>query len=344
MHAARAGYLPGTAEHTPPREKENPVFLGRKIRAADTRRISPIGAGRGRGPRAVFAVVPMASSRTTTPSPSGRSPFAGCFIFIAAGLVMVFLISFSTYVLFRQYAEIERFTEASPAPRPIPSIEQHEAETHQLARTIEVFRQQLGGDSPATLRLSPAEINLAIAAFAPLEELRGTFEVLAIGDDHLEIAISFPLNGKPRLTREGESGWITSDNRYLNATLIARPALLQREVVLEILEIRPTSGAEVPAEFIGLMSPYRISERYLTDPAIGPAMASLTRVELEEGALVFIREPGVAPKDSITDAQVDSGARRFFLFFGIGATVFLAFAGAVVFFGIRRAKKTDISP
>lgn len=283
----------------------------------------------------------MAASRSAIPNSTGRSPFAGCLIFIAAGLVMAFLITFSTYVLFRQYAEIEKFTEASPAPRPIPALEAHEGEMHQLARTIEAFRQQLDGDAPAALRLNPAKINLAIAAYEPLEELRGTFEVTAIHDDHLEIAISFPLNGKPRLTREGEEGWFTSDSRYLNATLKARPALLQNEVILQILEIHPASEADVPREFIELMSPYRISERYLDHPDIGPAMASLTRVTLEDGALVFTREPGVEPVDFVTEAEVDSGARRFFLFFGIGATVFLLFAGVVVFLGIRHAKNRD---
>lgn len=283
----------------------------------------------------------MAASRSASPNPTGRSPFAGCLIFIAAGLVMAFLITFSTYVLFRQYAEIEQFTETDPAPRPVPALEAHEGEMHQLARTIEAFRQQLDGDTPADLRLKPDEINLAIAAYEPLEELRGTFEVTAIHDDHLEIAISFPLNGKPRLTREGEQGWFTSDSRYLNATLEARPALLQNEVILQILEIHPASGADVPREFIELMSPYRITERYLEHPVIGPAMAALTRVTLDDGALVFTRVPGVEPVDFVTEAEVDSGARRFFLFFGIGATVFLLFAGVVVFLGIRHAKNGD---
>ena len=282
----------------------------------------------------------MAATRPNTAADSGRSPFAGCFIFIVAGLVMVFLITFSTYVLFRQYAEIEKFTDDTPALRPIPAIESHEREALSLAQSLEAFRQQLDGDQPATLRLTPDEINLAIAAYEPLAELRGTFEVVAIHDNHLEIAISFPLNGKPRLTRGDEDGWITSDSRHLNATIQARPALLQHELILEILEIVPTSGAEVPREFIELMSPYRITERYLDHPVIGPAMAALTRVGIKDGALAITREPGVDPIDFISDEEVDSGARRFFLFFGIGASLFLVFATAVIFFGLRNAKKT----
>ena len=252
---------------------------------------------------------------------------------------MIFLITFSTYVLFRQYAEIEKFTQDTPALRNVPSVEAHESETLALAQSIEAFRQQLDSDAPASLHLTPSEINLAIAAYGPLAELRGTFEVISIHDDHLEIAISFPLNGKPRLTRGDEDGWITSDNRYLNATIEARPALLQRELILEIREIHPTSGADVPREFIELMSPYRITERYLEHPAIGPAMAALTRVGIVDGTLALTREPGVDPVDFISDEEVDSGARRFFVFFGIGASLFLVFAATVIFLGMKKTKK-----
>jgi len=286
-------------------------------------------------------IIVMADFRSPSASSSGRSPFAGCFIFIAAGLVMAFLITFSTYVLFRQYAEIEKITEDAPAPRKTLAINEHESEIVALAESLEAFRQRLDGQEPAELRLTPEEINFAIAAYEPLKELRGTFEVLAIAEDHLEIAISFPLNGKPRLTRDGESGWITSDSRYLNAIIHARPALLQHEIILEILEIQPTIGADVPQEFIELMSPYRITECYLEHPVIGPAMALLTRVAINDGAFVLIREPGVAPIDHISDEEVNSGAQRFFMFFGVGASLFLMFVAAVILFGQRNAKKRN---
>ncbi len=254
---------------------------------------------------------------------------------------MAFLIFFSTFVLFRQYAEIEKFTEERPSPREIVRIEDHESAAVALAESLENFRQGLDGAESSQLSLTADEINLAIAMYEPLEELRGTFEVLAIREDFMEIAISFPLNGKPRMTREGESGWITSDSRYLNAVIHARPALMQRELILEILEIHPASGAEVPREFIDLMSPYRITERYLEHPVIGPAMTALTRAGLGDGTLTFTREPGVDPVDFIPDSEVDSGARRFFLFFGVGATIFLIFAGVVIILGLRNAKKRE---
>ncbi|MDP3850749.1 MAG: hypothetical protein Q8Q59_09615 [Luteolibacter sp.] len=270
----------------------------------------------------------------TSSDDSARSPFAGCAILIAALLVMVFLIVFSTFTLFRQFKEIAKFTAGKPVALEVSQLENQEAALNALAERIELFRQQLAGDSEATLALSPAEMNLAIAAYEPFKDLRGAFRIVSAEGDTLRIAISFPLNGKPRLTRRDESGWITSDPRFLNGTLVARPALLKREIVLKLDRIDDT-GAAVPREFIDQMSPYRITERYLVHPELGPAMAALTRVSIADGRLVLTRVPGELPADAISDAQVDSASSRFFLILGIAASLFLVFAGIVVFLGLR---------
>jgi hypothetical protein len=269
---------------------------------------------------------------------TARSPFAGCAILIAALLVMVFLIGFSTVTLFRQYNEIAKFTGEKPAPVEITNLDDKEADLNKLAVKLEEFRLGLDGGGESILTLTPEEINLAIACYDAFKELRGTFRVTGTTEDALEIDISFPLNGKPRLARDGEPGWIASDPRYLNARLDARPGLLKREIVLQ-LDAIDVPGATVPREFIEQMSPYRITERYLTDPVIGPAMAKLTRVSVADGALVLARTPGESPADVISDEEVDSASRRLFVFFAIGASVFLLFTGLVLFIGLRAKAK-----
>jgi hypothetical protein len=265
---------------------------------------------------------------------SARSPFAGCAILIAALLVMVFLIGFSTVTLFRQSNEIAKFTAEKPIPVAASSLENQETALNGFAERLESFRQQLAGDEPAMLALTPAEMNLAIAAYEPFRDLRGTLHIAAVEGDTMRIAIAFPLNGKPRLARKDEAGWITSDPRYLNAMLVARPALLKREVILQ-LDTIDVSGAQVPREFIEQMSPYRITERYLTDPLLGPAMAKLTRVGIADGKVVFTRIPGESPSDTIGKQQVDSASSRLFLVLGSVACAFLVIAGGVVFLGLR---------
>ncbi|MES2920956.1 MAG: hypothetical protein V4819_05400 [Verrucomicrobiota bacterium] len=270
---------------------------------------------------------------------SARSPFAGCAILIAALAVMVFLIGFSVLTLFRQFNEIAKFTDEKPVPIEVSSLENKEAQLNSLAERIEVFRQQLVGDTEASLALSADELNLVIAAYEPCKELRGTFRVVSIDGETLRIAISFPLNGKPRLARKEEPGWIASDSRYLNGTMVARPTLLKHEVVLSLDTIE-VPGKRVAPEFVDQMSPYRITERYLADKVIGPAMARLTRVEVTGGKIVLTRKPGENPADMITDKQVDSASNRLFTVLGIAAAGFLAFAGIIVFIGMRaKARK-----
>lgn len=269
---------------------------------------------------------------------SAKSPFAGCAIFIAAVAMMIFLIGFSVFALFRQFGEIEKFTDEKPVPIPLAPIENQEPALNALAERIEKFRQDLAGDAEASLALSPADLNLAIAAYDSFKELRGTFNVTEIKGDKLHIAISFPLNGKPRFAKEGEPGWIASDSRFLNGTLVAQPGLLKKEIVLQLDDILVAKAKVVP-EFIGQMSPYRITERYLLDPTLGPAMAKLTRVKIADGNLLLIRNPKETPADMITNAQVDSASSRLFLTLGLAATAFLVFAGIIVFLGLRSKAK-----
>lgn len=275
------------------------------------------------------------TEKNSTQMASGRSPLSGCAIFVTAFLMLIFLLFFSVYALFRQYDEIAKFTALAARPVELVDVNSRENEVRQLKEKIGDFQRGLGGDEEVSLALTPDEMNLAIAAYDALRDLRGTFRVTGIDGSAMRIAICFQLNGKPRLSREGEVGWMSADPRYLIGTLVARPALLKHEVVLQIDQIE-VEGAAVPPEFVGHMSPYRLAERYLGDPVIGPAMAALTRVEISDGRLVFIKKPGEVPADEIGRDEVDSSSRRFFTIFGIAATCFLSVAGLVVYMGMRK--------
>lgn len=266
--------------------------------------------------------------------PSTRSPFAGCAILIAALAVMVFLIGFSVVTLFRQFNEIAKFTDVAPLPIEISSLDHQEPKLLDLAQRVETFRQALAGEGEATLELSLEDLNLAIATYDAFKELRGTLRVTSVDAETMQLAISFPLNGKPRFTQTGEKGWIASDSRFLNGTMTVRPTLLKHEIVLKLDRI-DVPGKRVAPEFIDQMSPYRVTERYLTDPVIGPAMAKLTEITLTGGKLHLTRKPGQVPVDLITRSQVDSASGRLFTTLGIAAVVFLAFAGLITFLGVR---------
>lgn len=273
-------------------------------------------------------------------SVSEKSPFAGCAILIAAVLVMVFLIGFSVSVLFRQFNAIAKFTGDKPVLIDVVNVEGREVELNRLAEKIEAFRQAAVDGGSAELELNADEINLAIAAYEDFKDLRGTMRVVEITPEAIRLQISFRLNGKPRLAKSGEGGWITSDPRFLNGIIIAEPGLLKREVVLQIDEIE-VPGAEVAEEFTAQMSPYRIAERYVDDGGIGAVMKTLTSVSLKDGVVHFETKPGVVAKDTVTDEEVDLASRRLFTFLGIAASLFLFFAAIVIFVGLRLKKKRD---
>ncbi len=272
---------------------------------------------------------------------SQKSPFAGCAIVIAALAVMAFLIGFSIFSLFRQFGEIAKFTEEAPREIAIVSLEERESELNQLAEKLEAFRLALGEeDDSAELALDAEEINLAIAAYKAFEDLRGTFRVESITPEQMRLAISFKLNGKPRMAKPGEGGWMASDPRYLNGTMLAAPGLLSKEVVLQISDIE-VEGKEVPEGFLGQMSPYRISERYAGPGTIGEAMAALTTVELGDGVVRFRKTAGEVAADTVTDADVDKASGRLFKVLGIVACAFLLLVAAILLIGMRLKKKRD---
>ncbi len=272
---------------------------------------------------------------------SARSPFAGCAILIAALAVMVFLIGFSILTLFRQFHEIAKFTGEKPEPVEVAPLASDSAALKDLSARVEIFRQQLTGETRASLALSADDLNLAIAGYDAFKELRGTLRVTAIEGETLRLAISFPLNGRPRFARGNEPGWIASDSRYLNGTLVARPRLFKKEIILS-LDAIDVPGVQVPHEFIDQMSPYHITERYLSDAVLGPAMAKLTHVEVAGGKIIFTRKPGEIAADTLTNAQVDAGSTRLFTTLGIAAACFLAFVGVIVLVGIRaQSRKSE---
>jgi|AntRauTorckE6833_2_1112554.scaffolds.fasta_scaffold14653_2 hypothetical protein len=282
----------------------------------------------------------MSSEPGETKEVSQKSPFAGCAILIAAVSVMLFLIIFSVVVLFRQFDAISKFTGEEPAEIEVVSLEDRETELNQLAEKLEAFRLKVEADESAVLELTPAEINLAIATYDSFKDLRGMFRVREITSELMRFDISFELNGKPRLPKEGEAGIMGSDSRYLNGILVAEPGLLSREFVLKVVDIE-VEGADVPKEFLEQMSPYRIAERYVGGEGIGKLMAQLTDVSLGEGVLRFEKKEGEVPKDTISNEQVDDASQRLFTFLGIAASIFLFIVAIILFFGLRLKKRQD---
>jgi ABC-type multidrug transport system permease subunit len=72
---------------------------------------------------------------------------------------------------------------------------------------------------------------------------------------------------------------------------------------------------------------------------IGKVMAVLTKVELGDGVVRFVKEEGVIPKDTVTKEEVDQSSQRLFKFLGIAASIFLFFVALILFVGMRSKKR-----
>ena len=219
---------------------------------------------------------------------TGRNPGAGCIIIVVALLSLSFLVGFGIWNLFKLDKELAKFTEAEAKPTPVPDLEENAAAVNILNSKLETFTTDQGNKRPATLTVTADEINLALAAFAEFEELRETFSVREIKDGQLFIAISFPLRGNP--TKGGEF-------RYLNGTMVATPELAGGEIILDVARIE-VPGKTVPDGFLGQLSPYRVTERYLEDETLGPWMKRLTSLTVEDGKLALTIEPSATPPES----------------------------------------------
>ncbi len=281
-------------------------------------------------------------SDSQTADPVGqKSPLAGCSILVVAALVMIFLIGFSISVLFRQASAIEKFTVLEPVKVKAFSKDPDGIELVRLNKKLEAFHQTLGNGHTASLALTAEEMNLAIAEFPAFVDLRDTFRIVEITEGMLRIQISFPMNGRPRLSEGEEAGWITSDLRYLNGELFAEPGLIDGELVLSLNQINADNQAPVPEEFIAQMSPYRIAERYREGHVIGEVMPMLTDVRIEGNKIVLEHKRGLLPKDTVTNEMVDKASHRLFTVLGIAASLFLLFAAVVIFIGFRLKKKSS---
>lgn len=261
---------------------------------------------------------------------------------IAAMLILVSLIGFSIWLPFRQADEIEKFTRKEPVDRPVATIEGNEPAVNALVERLETFRRDAtgDGDKEASIALDAAELNLAIAMSPLLEELRGSFHVREIRDNELVIDICYRLNGRPRLARDGEDGFVTSDPLYLVGTIYGRPVLMRRELTLQVDRLE-VPGSEIPEGFMHHFSSLRIFEKATKDETVGPVMAALTRAELKDGKLVLARIPGETPPETISNDAFRSGGGRIIRFLGAGAVLFLIFAGIMIFIGIRRQRRAE---
>ena len=248
-----------------------------------------------------------------------QNPGAGCIILVVALTSLAFLIGFGIWSLFKQHREITKFTATAPQEIALPDLESNASAMIQLNAALETFRTEAGNKRTATLRLSPAEINLALAAFEDFGELRQTFSVKKITRDEVHIDIAFRMRGSPL---------DSDDYRYLNGTMVTNPELSGGEIFFNVDRIE-VPGKSVPDGFVGGFSPYCPAQVYLAnEEGVGPWMRKLTSLSLEEGFLTLSIEPSELPPESEPEEIQFGHILRAVILFTL---VVLAFVATAIF-------------
>ena len=257
------------------------------------------------------------------------SPFAGCSIFIIAGVLAASMVGFTVWSYFKVKNTIAEFTD--DAPQSIEQVEVDGKESDQVAIKEKLigFRHNIEAKHKAQMTMDAAEMNLAIATFDILKPHRDHLFITSIDNDQIEANIAFPV----------KAGMDTDGMRFINATIMITPELVEGAAFPRITSVRSSTGAEVPEQFR-----HFISETLLhpmkEDKELGPIFSSLSAVSIEGNTLVLQNDHDYQPLTQPTEEKKQSMFERLMTGFAIIAVFFLAIVSVIIILSRRKAKNS----
>lgn len=269
----------------------------------------------------------------TTAEKGKFSPFAGCSIFIIAGVLALGMITFTFWIGTRVETAVEGFTAEKPKPIEQTETKGKESAQVRLKNKLVAFRHSIEVGKKGELTLNADEMNLAIATFEILKPQRGNLYVTSIGKEGIRAEISNPINSKMSNIISGEKSY-----RYLNGTILIRPELVENAVFPRITSIKPDGGGSVPDEFVQQISKTLLMP-FKNDQEIGPLFHRISSVEIIDNAVVIKTDPAYS-NDSARGATDNQPVfERFMKGFAVAAVVFLAIIAGIMILSRRRAKQ-----
>lgn len=258
------------------------------------------------------------------------SPFAGCSIFIIAGLIGAGMISFLIWSYFQTRDMIEGFTDEKAKSIEMVDTSGKEAEQVALKSKLIGFRHNVEAKHEDEMALNAEEMNLAIATFEILKPHQGKLFIREVKEDGVIADISFPTKSRMR----------SDENRFINATLTIQPELVDGAAFPKIITIKTDNGAEVHEQFKQFISETLLKPVY-DDTEIGPIFQGLSDVEIKGDTVVASTNPTFQP--ATIDNQKENSELvidRLLKGFAIIAVVFLAFVTLIIILSRRKAKKS----
>ena len=273
----------------------------------------------------------MSASTTTDPSKgTGKfSPFAGCSIFIIAGVLALGMIGFTAWSYFKVKETIEGFTVENPKPITLVDTEGMESAQTALKAKFMGFRHSIEAKNKGRMSLTAEEMNLAIATFDILKPHRENLYITAIRNGAIEAQVSYPVK-----SRMG-----SDEMRYLTGTVVIEPELVEGGAFPRITSITPDKSGNIPDEFKKFISE-TLLHPLVNDKELGPLFKGLSAVEIKDNTLVVQTDPDYRAPNVPEKESTDGFMQKFMIGFGIIAVIFLAFVTFIIILTRRRARES----
>lgn len=272
---------------------------------------------------------PAEDNKTNAESGKKFSPFAGCSIFIIAGILAASMAGFTIWSYFKVKSTIASFTDESAQSIELVDLTGMESAQVSIKEKLVGFRHNIEAKHKARITLNAAEMNLAIASFEILKPHRNHLFITSIQDGQMEAKIAFPV----------KSGMRSDVMRFINASITIKPELVEGAAFPRVTTVKASTGAEVPEQFR-----HFISETLLhplrEDKELGPIFSSLSEVALEGDTLVLHNDPDYRPATQVTEENKQSMFERLMTGFAIIAVFFLAIVSVIIILSRRKAKNS----
>lgn len=257
------------------------------------------------------------------------SPFAGCSIFIIAGLIGAGMIAFMIWSYFQTRDTIEGFTDEQAKVIEVADITDRESEQVSLKSKLVGFRHKIETGKEASMSLDANELNLAIATFEILKPHRTKLFIQEIKDNNIRATISFPTKSRMR----------SDSHRFINAQLTIQPELVDGAAFPRITRIQPDreGNTEIPEQFKQFISETLLKPLY-DDKELGPVFQGLSSVEIKGSQLVLHTSPTALAEQS-QEPDTDLAIDRLLKGFAVVALIFLSFVTLIIIISRRKAKQ-----
>ena len=253
------------------------------------------------------------------------SPFAGCSIFLIAGLIAAGMVAFLIWSYFQERDRIEGFTDEKPKVIQIEQTADQEVTQVALKSKLLGFRHNIEAKHGDKITLNTEEMNLAIATFEILKPLKGTLQVTHIGNGSIEAEISFATKSRMR----------SDTKRYINATLTIQPELVDGAAFPKITNIQTDNGATIPNEHQKLISESLLKALY-DDKELGPVFRGLSSVEINNNTLILHTDPQYEAEETTPANSTELVIDRLLKGFAIIAVIFLTIVTLIIILSRRK--------